>query len=69
MKETKDVYFNPLNKIKWGPDERSASDFALNVIVQWPPGDSEGGVGANPDEGGGAVLSTFYMLMYFDKQA
>ena len=29
MKETKDFYLNPLNKIKWGPDERSASDFAL----------------------------------------
>ena len=30
MKETKDLYFNPLNKTKWGPDERSASDFAFN---------------------------------------
>ena len=30
MKETKDFYLNPLNMIKWGPDERSASDFALN---------------------------------------
>ena len=30
VKETKDFYLNPLNKIKWGPDERSASDFALN---------------------------------------
>ena len=28
VKETKDLYLNPLNKIKWGPDERSASDFA-----------------------------------------
>ena len=30
LKETKDFYLNPLKKIKWGPDERSASDFALN---------------------------------------
>ena len=30
VKETKDFYFNPLNKTKWGPDERSASDFELN---------------------------------------
>ena len=30
LKETKDFNFNPLNKNKWGPDERSASDFALN---------------------------------------
>ena len=30
VKETKDFYLNPLNKIIWGPDERSASDLALN---------------------------------------
>ena len=30
LEETKDFYFNPLNKIKWGPDERSASDFSCN---------------------------------------
>ena len=30
VKETKDFYFNPLNKIKWGPDEHPASDFAMN---------------------------------------
>ena len=30
LKETKDFYFNPLNKIKWGPDEHLAPDFALN---------------------------------------
>ena len=30
VKETKNFYLNPLNKIKWGPDERSASDFAFN---------------------------------------
>ena len=29
VKETKDFYFNPLNKIQWGPDERSDSEFAL----------------------------------------
>ena len=29
VKEKKDFYFNRLNKIKWGPDERSASDFVL----------------------------------------
>ena len=26
VKETKDFYLNLLNKTKWGPDERSASD-------------------------------------------
>ena len=36
MKETKDFYSNPLNKIKWGPDERSASDFALNSYKHPP---------------------------------
>ena len=30
VKETKDLYFDPLNKFKWGPDERSASDFEFN---------------------------------------
>ena len=30
VKVTKNFHFNPLNKIKWGPDERSASDFAFN---------------------------------------
>ena len=32
VKETKDFYFNPLNKIRWGPDKRSASDFAFNSL-------------------------------------
>ena len=32
MKETKDFYLNPVNKIKWGPDECSASDFAFPSI-------------------------------------
>ena len=26
LKDTKDYFFNPLNKIKWGLDERSAPD-------------------------------------------
>ena len=30
VKETKDLYFNPLYKIKWVPNKRSASDFAFN---------------------------------------
>ena len=33
MKETKDFYFNPLNKTKWGQDERSASDFAIAFLL------------------------------------
>ena len=36
FKETKDLYFNSLNKIKWGPDERSASDFSFNSISAPP---------------------------------
>ena len=34
VKETKDFYFNPLNKIKWGPDEHSAPNFALNSYLR-----------------------------------
>ena len=30
LKDTKDLNLNPLNKIKLGPDERSAYDFAFN---------------------------------------
>ena len=33
VKETKDCFFHPLNKIKWGPDESSASDFAFNSLL------------------------------------
>ena len=36
VKETKDFYFNPLNKIKWGLDERSASDFHW-ILIRTPP--------------------------------
>ena len=30
VRETKNFYFHPLNRIKLGPDERCASDFAFN---------------------------------------
>ena len=33
MKDPKDFYFNPLNKINWGPDERSASEFYIEFLL------------------------------------